>query len=226
MKTYLKLIAGAALSAALMPMTPAAAGGGVQLNFGGPLGAFSARPHGSYGGGHSYEPRHSYHAKKSGHAATKALAEKKAAARAAKLAEARQLEAKRRQAAAERKSVAAAKAQEPEIQKASIEKVEKAEKIKAAPFAEIAEAAPVKASAIAGANTLLPVEAAGGETQTGDVQLKPIEVVSPAPDSAPQVASNGPDNSSFSPAREFNEPQSCKKFIPSAGLTITVPCSD
>lgn len=253
MKLHSTLIAGAALAAmALVPAAPAAAGGGVQLNFGGPLGTFTARPHGGghYDHGHSHR---SHRAHKHDYARKQAIAERKAAARRARIAESREHEAERRRAAAEqklaakrkaaeiakRKAVAAAKEKaderarrvaaakrtedKPEIVKAEVAEVEKVVK---SDKVEIAEAVPVpvKASSITSANALIPVAAIESGNDGGEVQLKTIDVETKV-DANTEVAANETD--SRSPAEQDLEgPQSCKKFVPSAGLTITVPCGD
>lgn len=260
MKIHPTLIAGAALAAmALIPVAPAAAGGGVRLNFGGPLGAFTARPHGGgghYDHGHSHRAHRAHRSHKHDYARKQAIAERKAAARRARIAEAREHEAERRKAAAEqklaakrkaaeiakRKAVAAAKGKaeerdrrlaaakrtedKPEIVTTEIAEVEKVEKVVKSDKVEIAAAVPlpVKASSVTSANTLIPVEAIDSDNDSGEIQLKTIEVETDA-NANTEVAVNQTDDGSSS-EQEIDTPLSCKKFVPSAGLTITVPCGD
>lgn len=266
MKIRITLVASAALAAVtLIPVVPAAAGGGVRLNFGGPLGTFTARPF----RGENCHPGQSYPGARLARAHKNAIAERKAALRRARIAEARQLEEKRQLAAkkaeelARRKAVAAAKVraeeraekvaaakttsegpaqniaanekaedrgQAPadirtddkiEVAKADVSQTDPAGTVEKIERVEIAEAVQVKASPVTGANSLIPVAAIKSETAGDEVQLKPIDVETKAGSDtkvAAVVSSSEPQKS--------NEPQSCKKFVPSAGLTITVPCGN
>lgn len=209
-------IVGAAFAVMAMAsvVLPAHAGGGVRLNFGGPLGVFKA-----HSGGDHYGSSH--YARKSNHSRKNEIASRKAAARRAQIAEAKEREAKRRRAAqlkAEERArtLASAKREErkAEIVKAEVVEVE---------TAEAQKVAPVKASAIAGADTLVPVVAINNDAQGDDVHLKTIDVETRAQDRKiieAQVAQVPP------PKQKVEEALTCKKFVPSAGLTINVPCGD
>lgn len=237
MKKAFLILAAIASVLAVFTTVPAQAGG-KRLQFGGPLGSFVATPYAksSSHGRHSYKKSHRSHAArkaaarraaaKKAHArklaAKKAAARKEAARRAAaKKAHARKVAAKKAAA----KKLAARKAAEAEKAAKLAESSNEAEKVAAAETDDdVAKLAPVKASAIAGANTLEL------EPQKADLaDLPEPKIVLPLTDAAlvedqataEEVAvRDANDEDVFEERAELE----CKKYIPSAGLTITVPC--
>ncbi len=209
MKKTVLILAALLIALAAFATAPAFAGG-KRLQFGYPLGSFKAKSHsGPSYRRHRSRRKHRYAARKSAarkaaarrHAAKKArarkLAAKKAAAkRAARLAAARKV-AKARKLAAKRA--------EPKKVAAVTETAEKDDDVKLAP---------VRASAIAGANTLDldedDVSALETEVEVNDEAAADSEV-------AEEKIETEED---FDDTAELE----CKKFIPSAGLTISVPC--
>jgi hypothetical protein len=175
--------------------TVSAQAGGTRLHFGGPLGSFVAKP---YSGSVRYC--------KSSKNNRKALAAQKAAQRRA---------AARRLAA---QKAAAHKAQEKKLaaQKAAARKAEAAQariaKVEATKESTTDSDwnAPVKASAIAGTNTL--------------EFKKNVEPVVDESGEANDVEKAG----SADDTKEETEVAKleCKRFVPSAGLTISVPCGE
>lgn len=177
--------------------TTAANAGGKKLNFGGPLGTFEATPHAKG----SNSTRNSHSKKRS----SKAAAQRRAAA---KKAAARRRAAQR--AAARKKAEAHAAARKRAAARHATEKQagsKRAATTAKAPVTSTAattpadqdeiKSAPVKASAIAGTNTLkfrpepVPEDQKAGTTDTAAAKTERYE---------------------------------CKKYIPSAGMTVSVPC--
>jgi hypothetical protein len=199
-KTILTL--AALLVAVAAVFTAPAHAGGKRLQFGHPLGSFVAKSHSggsSYGHRRSRRTHRAYAAKKAAarRAAARRAAARKAAARrlaAKKAAKARAVAARRRRSASVRK-VAAVAAQN-----------------------EVIKLAPVKASAIAGANTL------EFEDERGEVAVLPavteVKAVNGTTDSTEVATEEVETENDYDDTVELE----CKRFIPSAGLTITIPC--
>ena len=199
-KTILTL--AALLVAVAAVFTAPAHAGGKRLQFGHPLGSFVAKSHSggsSYGHRRSRRTHRAYAAKKAAarRAAARRAAVRKAAARrlaAKKAAKARAVAARRRRSASVRK-VAAVAAQN-----------------------EVIKLAPVKASAIAGANTL------EFEDESGEVAVLPavteVRAVNGTTDSTEVATEEVETENDYDDTVELE----CKRFIPSAGLTITIPC--
>lgn len=185
------LILAAVISAAAFFATAPAQAGGKRLHFGYPLGSFQASNHS--GGSSSYGSRRHY--------ASKTAAQRRAAARraAARKAAARKIAAQRR-AAAKTKRLA-------QIRKEKAQKVQQTAKVEKE--TEDREwHAPVRASAIAGTNTLNFRDEAEtpAETET-ELNDENTEVETAETNTNVEVAE-----------------LACKRFIPSAGMTVTVPC--
>jgi hypothetical protein len=214
------LILAALLVALTAFATAPAFAGGKRLQFGYPLGSFKAKSH----SGPSYKRHRSrrksrYAARKAAarRAAARKAAARKAAARrhAAKKAHARKLAAKK--AAAKRAARLAAARKAAKARKLA---AKSAEAKKVAAVTETAEKdddvklAPVRASAIAGANTLDLDEddVAALETE--------VEVNDEAAGDSEVAEENIETEEDFDDTAELE----CKKFIPSAGLTISVAC--
>ena len=199
-KTILTL--AALLVAVAAVFTAPAHAGGKRLQFGHPLGSFVAKSHSggsSYGHRRSRRTHRAYAAKKAAarRAAARRAAVRKAAARrlaAKKAAKARAVAARRRRSASVRK-VAAVAAQN-----------------------DVIKLAPVKASAIAGANTL------EFKDESGEVAVLPavteVKAVNGTTDSTEVATEEVETENDYDDTVELE----CKRFIPSAGLTITIPC--
>ena len=199
-KTILTL--AALLVAVAAVFTAPAHAGGKRLQFGYPLGSFVAKSHSggsSYGHRRSRRTHRAYAAKKAAarRAAARRAAARKAAARrlaAKKAAKARAVAARRRKLASVRR-VAAVAAQN-----------------------DVIKLAPVKASAIAGANTL------EFEDESGEVAVLPavteVKAINGTTDSTEVATEEVENENDYDDTVELE----CKKFIPSAGLTITIPC--
>ena len=201
------IVVAAGLSASI------AEAGQKQLKFGYPLGNFTAHSNSSHAGkGHNSH----YKAKQQAAAKKKALARKRAAHKA-KLAKQRQIAAQRK-IAARKKQERAAKLAKLRQQRAAEQAA--ADKSNASPADEVASTtnesvkrAPVKASALAGVNGLLPgskvIEGNGNNSVvTAKAGQQDVEAAAPAP------------------AKASDENLNCKKYIASAGLTVSVPCGD
>lgn len=185
MKKTTTILAVIAAAVAALAAAPAQAGG-KRLHFGGPIGHFNAFPHSNASHNNSYKRRQ--------------LAKKKAAQRraAARKAHARKVAARK---------VAARKAHARKVQARKVAAL-KAQKAKQLARLVTKEAnakvwkAPVRASAIAGANSL---------------NLETPADKEPVEEAAPETTQNADEN------LEVAELE-CKKYVASAGLTITVPC--
>lgn len=209
-----------ALIASTAAIAAAPAQAGPRLQFGGPLGSFEATPYakGSNYGHNSYSSKRSSHgaaqAAAQRAAAKKAYARKLAAQKAAKEAAARKYAAQKAaqqkiaaQKAAEQATAAKrAAAQKIAAKKATAAKRDKVEEKPvetAATTEDASKRAPVKASAIAGTNTLdFDRNVAENTDVAALAKTEPAKVE----------------------AVEEKAELECKKYIPSAGLTITVPC--
>ncbi len=205
--TAAAVVVAAGLSAGI------AEAGQKQLKFGYPLGNFTAHSNSSHAGkGHNSH----YKAKQRAAAKKKAQARKRAAHKA-KIAKQRQIAAQRK-IAERKKQERAAKLAKLRQQRAAEQAV--ADKSKAAPIEDVASTtnetvkrAPVKASALAGVNGLLPGSKvidgnANNSVVTAKAGQRDVDATAPAPAKAP------------------DEKLNCKKYIASAGLTVSVPCAD
>ena len=200
MKKTLTLIAAAATfviaNSAVAPV--AEAGGGVRLNFGFPLGSFTARPSGRSVGSQSYSHSNSsrYHANK------RAAAERRARIQAAKAAAA----AERRERIAAQKAAARRLARDRRDSKEEVARVEpQAIAPNAVPLPQRVEVER-EADVAVGKPQVIVTPA-----KTENVAKETEKVAAAAPAPAPV-------------ATRVDSKLDCKKFVPSAGLTITVPC--
>ena len=192
-KTILTLAALLVVVAAVF--TAPAHAGGKRLQFGHPLGSFVAKSH---SGGSSYGHRRSRRTHRA-YAAKKAAARRAAARRAAaRKAAARRLAAKR---ASKARAVAARRRKSASVRRVAAVATQN----------DVIKLAPVKASAIAGANTL------EFEDESGEVAVLPAVTEVKAINGTTEEVENEND---YDDTVELE----CKKFIPSAGLTITIPC--
>lgn len=233
MTKTLSLLAAATMLIANAVTAPVAeaGGGGVRLQFGYPLGSFVARPSGNHAA-----PSYSHRAP------SYAYAEQKRAARAAAIAEARRdaaAQAKReavaearRDAAAQAKRDAIAEAKRDAAADARRDKIaaERAESRRQARLEDAREekvaAKPVELETASVAPDAAPVPGRPEEVAQADVSIGEPKVV--LKDAAAKdigdnsVLSAAPVKAAAAPARALD----CKKFIPSAGLTISVPCAN
>jgi len=199
-KTILTLAALLVVVAAVF--TAPAHAGGKRLQFGHPLGSFVAKSH---SGGSSYGHRRSRRTHRA-YAAKKAAARRAAARRAAvRKAAARRLAAKK---AAKARAVAARRRRSASVRKVAAVATQN----------DVIKLAPVKASAIAGANTL------EFEDESGEVSVLPavteVKAINGTTDSTEVATEEVENENDYDDTVELE----CKKFIPSAGLTITIPC--
>ena len=246
-KTLSLFAATAALAIASTSLAPAAvAGGGVRLQFGYPLGSFVARPcsscgSSSYGHRHHHHSGHDYAAARRAAARAEAIAEarreKAAAARAEAIAEARREKASaaRAEAIAEARREKAAEARAEALAEARREKAAEARRLAKAEQDKNEKVEEVKTASIAPDQVPLPVrpEAKQADVAVGEPQ---VILIDPATTAAKQekTAQDKPkqDKVAVAPAAVSTrkteapvKPLDCKKFVPSAGLTITVPCT-
>lgn len=216
-KTLALIAAAVTLVVANTTLAPVAeAGGGVRLQFGYPLGSFVARPCSSCGSSKSYSHRsHGYAAKKAARQAAIAKARAaKAAARREAIAEARAAKL-----AARRAAVAEAKAEARRERLAEARRQARLEKQREA--AEEKEVAKIDTDAPASAP--LPVRPVEEEADVAIGEPKVIlsnSKTEPVEKQDKVAAAPAPVKKVETPVK----PTDCKKFVPSAGLTITVPC--
>jgi hypothetical protein len=204
-KTILTL--AALLVAVAAVFTAPAHAGGKRLQFGHPLGSFVAKSHSggsSYGHRRSRRTHRAYAAKKA--AARRAAARRAAARRAAvRKAAARRLAAKK---AAKARAVAARRRKSASVRRVAAVATQN----------DVIKLAPVKASAIAGTNTL------EFEDESGEVAVLPavteVKAINGTTDSTEVATEEVENENDYDDTVELE----CKKFIPSAGLTITIPC--
>ncbi len=199
-KTILTL--AALLVAVAAVFTAPAHAGGKRLQFGYPLGSFVAKSH---SGGSSYGHRRSSRTNRA-YAAKKAAARRAAARRAAvRKAAARRLAAKK---ASKARAVAARRRKSASVRKVAAVATQN----------DVIKLAPVKASAIAGTNTL------EFEDKSGEVAVLPavteVKAINGTTDSTEVATEEVENENDYDDTVELE----CKKFIPSAGLTITIPC--
>ncbi|MBU1210418.1 MAG: hypothetical protein KJ587_03975 [Alphaproteobacteria bacterium] len=225
----------AAIVGATAAFATAPAEAGSRLQFGGPLGSFEATPYAksSRYGHNSHSSKHSSHrsakAAAESAAAKKAYARKLAAQKAAKEAAARKYAAQK--AAQEKLAAHKLAAQKIAANRAATEKIA-AKKAAAAKKLSLAQrdepqgkavansettgvtnkVAPVRASAIAGTNTL--------DFDRDEAELAALPETQPATAAVGKSAAEPVQNEVHDEKAELE----CKKYIPSAGLTITVPC--
>ena len=204
-KTILTL--AALLVAVAAVFTAPAHAGGKRLQFGYPLGSFVAKSHSggsSYGHRRSRRTHRAYAAKKA--AARRAAARRAAARRAAvRKAAARRLAAKK---AAKARAVAARRRKSASVRRVAAVATQN----------DVIKLAPVKASAIAGTNTL------EFEDESGEVAVLPavteVKAINGTTDSTEVATEEVENENDYDDTVELE----CKRFIPSAGLTITIPC--
>jgi len=227
----------AVLAIALISNSPAQAGKGLKLKFGFPLGTFIAKP----GKAKSHQARKRQAAKR--RAAQRRATQKRAAQkRAAQKRAAQKRAAQKRAAAAKRKKqLAANKAAAERRRKAAIAR--KVAKQRAQSKAALRKAAdkladvPVPAAAPWRKPLTTKAEAKDGKTAPREAGQKLAEpnAGKQAPVTTATVRANSETPSPAaslapSPARSgvvsaTQTVELCKRFVPSAGLTITVPCT-
>ena len=201
-KIFTVAAAAATLAIANTSLAPVAeAGGGVRLQFGYPLGSFVARPCGSCGGSYSHRSHHnSYAARRRAAIIAKKRAAAKAAHRAA-IAEARQekiAEIRRAKLASARAKARRERLSEARRQaRLSKEHHEEQEIAKTENEPATPETAPLPVRP-----QIEPADIAIGEPKVILAEPKKVAAAPPVP----------------------SKPLDCKKYLPSAGLTITVPC--
>lgn len=236
MTKTLSLIAAATLAIASSSFAPVAeAGGGVRLQFGFPLGSFVARRCSSCGSSSSsYGHRHHHHGHDYG-------AARRAAARAAAIAEARREKAAaaRAEAIAEARREKAAEARAAALAEARREKAAEARRLAKAEQEKSEKAEEVKTASIAPDSVPLPVRPDGtqADVAVGEPQVILIDPATSAATGPVKQEKAAQDKSkqdkvaaapvAVSPKKTEApaKPLDCKKFVPSAGLTITVPCT-
>ncbi len=234
-KTLALFAAAATLIVAGTSSAPVAEAGGMRLHFGYPLGSFVARPCGSCGGSYGHHESYDYRA-----------AQRRAAARAEARREA--IEEARREKAAEARREAIAEARREKAAETRREAIEEARREKAAEArreARLRREREEKKVAKADAETpasVVAAPAAQPEVTVGEPKVivndkaadKPADKatnrVAVAPDAPVAAPATTPAAAKPAPATVINKadapakPLDCKKFVPSAGLTITVPC--
>lgn len=200
------LTLAALITAAAAFVTAPAEAGGKRMKFGGPLGSFHASP---FSGG-----AHHHKAKRRKQLAARKAAQRRAAARKAAHRKAAARKAAARKAAARKahaRKLAARKAAARKAAAAKARKVAQLRKKKTSTKTVNRDwNAPVRASAIAGTNTLKfrnDNEAPAKE----EVELE---------DTTPEIEVETAETETTVEVAELE----CKRFIPSAGMTITVPC--
>ncbi len=230
MKQFFMAIAAVLFASTFAQSTPAEAGKNVKLQFGGPLGAFKAKGNG----------RKSAH--KCGHSCRAALKRKKAAARKRAIAKRKAAERRKaiaaHKAAEKKKAIAARKAAQKRKAIAAAKKRKKAQELARAKEEKkkAAEAETAKASEDTEAEEKNVAKDDGaGETDKDSVNVsalaaigKPLDQVVKT-DKAKKSNEEGNASTIETGATELVDESiaaadSCKKFIPSAGMTITVPC--
>lgn len=211
-KALTLLAAAATIVVANIEFAPsAAAGGGVRLHFGFPLGSFVARPCSSCGGSSSYG-----HRSHGGYASERRAAARRAAIAAAKA---------ERAAAARRAAIAEAKEEKAAARRAALAEARRKDRL-AKLQADEKEVAKTEVTSIAPDYVPLPARA---ETQDGEVTVgEPKMILSNGKKAEAEKVAAAPVETVASRQVSRVEPRAkptdCKKFVPSAGLTITVPC--
>lgn len=200
-KTLTIIAAAATLIAGNLVASAPAEANGVRLGFGFPLGSFVARPSGNGGGSSSYSqraPSYAYH-------------QQRREARAAAVAQAR------REAAAEarREKLAADRAEARRLARIEERRNEKNEPVAAAP-------AVVETASLAPEAAPVPVRPEGAQSEVGIGEPKIV-----LGDEGAKDVEITPVKAAVSTAEAPSKrPLDCRKFIPSAGLTISVPCAN
>ncbi len=227
MKSTILTIAAAATTALTVFGSPAEAGGkGVRLQFGGHLGSFVARPTGSRV---SKRSSHAYSAAAVRRAKIAKIRKAKiAAARKAKIAQIRKAKiaaAKRARIAVIKKATAAKKRRIAALNRtAKLRASQQRSKEEDVSEQDVKEDV-VQDAEVAGVEEIAPATKAKADLTGDTVEAELPEVIvegDAAETNVADASSNVPPTPEASPKREIT----CKKFIPSAGLTITVPCQD
>ncbi len=218
-KTILTIAAAVAVSLTAFGAPAQAGGKGVKLNFGGKLGTFKAVPTRGFKrkkrGFRNHNVAALRRAKIAAAKKRRLLAIKKAriaAARKAKIAAAKKakIAALRKAKIAQKRRIAALKKASQRRAQQEIERQQEAER--------------VSVQKVAGASEVIPAETKVTNTDTSEAELSEV-VVEDNENREIDVADATqatPPTPEASPNREIT----CKKFIPSAGMTITVPCQD
>ena len=216
-KTLTIIAAAATLIAGNLVASAPAEANGVRLGFGFPLGSFVARPSGNGGGSSSYSqraPSYAYHQqRREARAAAVAQARREAAAEAKRAAIA---QAKRDAAAeARREKLAADRAEARRLARIEERRNEKNEPVAAAP-------AVVETASLAPEAAPVPVRPEGAQSEVGIGEPKIV-----LGDEGAKDVEITPVKAAVSTAEAPSKrPLDCRKFIPSAGLTISVPCAN
>ncbi len=224
-KTLTIIAAAATLIAGNLVASAPAEANGVRLGFGFPLGSFVARPSGNGGGSSSYSqraPSYAYHQqRREARAAAVAQARREAAAEAkrAAIAQAKRdaaADAKREAAAeARREKLAADRAEARRLARIEERRNEKNEPVAAAP-------AVVETASLAPEAAPVPVRPEGAQSEVGIGEPKIV-----LGDEGAKDVEITPVKAAVSTAEAPSKrPLDCRKFIPSAGLTISVPCAN
>ncbi len=224
-KTLTIIAAAATLIAGNLVASAPAEANGVRLGFGFPLGSFVARPSGNGGGSSSYSqraPSYAYHQqRREARAAAVAQARREAAAEAkrAAIAQAKRdaaADAKREAAAeARREKLAADRAEARRLARIEERRNEKNEPVAAAP-------AVVETASLAPEAAPVPVRPEGAQAEVGIGEPKIV-----LGDEGAKDVEITPVKAAVSTAEAPSKrPLDCRKFIPSAGLTISVPCAN
>jgi hypothetical protein len=230
MKTRTILALAATLTTAATTFTPSAEAG-VRLGFGGPLGSFVARPSGQGAYQSGYASPRSYgnpYCDRTKAAMAARREREEAALRRRKILEAA---AERREklatiAAAKREKLAeaAAAAKREKLAEAA---AERREKLAAARQAEAKAAKVVETAA-----PVAPVLVAKATAGTPDIEPKSAEATAILDDvaPAPPKAKTGKKRADAPAETASTEPAArgldCKMFVPSAGVTVSVPCKE
>lgn len=218
-KTSILSLAAAALVASTLSFAPAAEAGGMRLKFGGPLGSFVASPTPGYGGGSSYS-KASYGAKKC------APKSKQYASRKPNVKVARHIEkpAPRVVRHVERSEPRVA-AYQPAPKRLVTRSIVKAPAETAVLDTNVAATAVVTDTNSSGSQAL-----AAGSLPAAEK----LEVAKLTPETVPAVAApeavkaetqgEAAADTAKTETVAAAGPQTCKKFIPAVGVTVTVGC--
>lgn len=215
MNKALFLLAALVMAVSTIVTAPVSAGN-KKLKFGHPLGSFEASPH---SGGSSSSYSNSQHRKAAARkAAKRRAAARRAAARraAAKKHAARKAAAKKhaarkaaaRRAAARKAAAKRAAAKAPGTSRKSTRSAAKTDEADN----ENTKSAPVRASAIAGTNTLDFKDDKSSKSNDRDEE-----------DVAAAETTKVKDRSGADELQDVADNE-CKRYIPSAGMTVSVPC--
>lgn len=200
-------LAAALVAGILANIDEAAAGGGVRLNFGGPLGSFVASPYSSgYGHRHAYKPSYGGH-----HAYGRPAPRKPVVAASRKSDETRAIKARKKVETA--KSEKAGNKDGSAVQQVATNAVPL--DAAAAPPAPVIAAKVEETTATAvTAGSIAPTAATLVPTAAAGAAEKPAAEAAPAAEAKPQKAK----------AKTAEKKNDCRRFIPAAGVTISVRC--